>query len=113
MEETRILAIGFLNGQNCQKNNSITNKSTHGEINNSTSTKHEFCEVHKMFYNLSEWMCTVCTLFALQRIFDGFNHLKNDFLCKTDKKVCSTARTKILKIHFVPRSVLSESNKVH
>ena len=113
MEETRILAIGFLNGQNCQKNNSITNKSTHGEINDSTSTKHEFCEVHKMFYNLSERMCTVCTLFALQRIFDGFNHLKNDFLCKTDKKVCSTARTKILKIHFVPRSVLSESNRVH
>ena len=57
----------------------MTNKSTHGEINNSTSTKHEFCEVHKMFYNFSEWTCTVYTLFALQRIFDGFNHFKNDF----------------------------------
>ena len=91
----------------------MTNKSTHGEINDSTCTKHEFCEVHKMFYNLSEWTCTVCTLFAPQRIFDGFNHFKNDFLCKTDEKVCSTARTKIVKINFVPRSVLAENNRVH
>ena len=43
-----------------------------------------FCGVPKICHNLIEWKCIFCILFALQRLFDNFNHFKTFFQCKTD-----------------------------
>ena len=67
----------------------------------------------KIFHNLIGWTCIVCIVFALQQLFDDFNHFTTFFQCKTDEKVNSTARTKIVKTQFVPRTVLLENWRVH
>ena len=59
---TCILAIGFLNGQNCWKK--MTNESTYGEIHNSTSTQTCVLCCTQIFHNLIGWTCIVCILFA-------------------------------------------------
>ena len=97
-------AIGFLNDQNCRREK-MTNESTYGEICNSTPTQTCVLRCTQIFHNLIGWKCIVCILFALQRLFDEFNHFTTFFQCKTDEKVRSTARTKIMKTQFVPRTV--------
>ena len=91
----------------------MTNESTCGEICNSTPTQTCVLRCTQIFHNLIGWKCIVCILFALQRLFDEFNHFTTFFQCKTDEKVSSTAPTKIVKTQFVPRTVSLENYRVH
>ena len=66
----------------------------------------------QIFHNFIGWTCIVCIFFALQRLFDDFNHLLNVFQCKTNEKVSSSGRNKIFKAQFVPRTVSLENYRV-
>ena len=68
---TCILAIGFLNDQNCWKK--MTNESTYGEIHNSTSTQTCVLCCTQIFHNLIGWTCIVCILFA----FNDYSTISN------------------------------------
>ena len=91
----------------------MTNESTYSEICNSTPTQTCALRYTQIFDNLIGWMCIFCISFALEGLFDDFNHLKNVFKCKTDEKVRSTGRTKIVKSQFVPRTVSLENFRVN
>ena len=47
-------------------------------------TNLRFAVYPKYVIILFEWKCIFCILFALQRLFDNFNHFKTFFQCKTD-----------------------------
>ena len=97
VEATCILAIGFLNDQNCRKK--MTNESTYGEICNSASRQKCALRCTQIFHNLIGWTCIVCILFALQRLFHDFNHFTTFFPCKTDEKVRGTFGLKFSKLY--------------
>ena len=63
-----------------------TNESSYGEIYNNTSTQTCVLRYTQIFHNLIRWTCIVCTLFALQRLFDDFNHFTRFFRVKLMKK---------------------------
>ena len=62
-EVTRVQVIGFLNYQNCRKNN--------------TYRQHTFCGV---LYNHIGWKCIVCIVFTLSWLSNEYNRFKNAFL---------------------------------
>ena len=80
----------------------MTNESTYGEIYNSTFTQYAFCGTHKYFIILLDGRILFVSYFALQKLFDDFNHFTTLFQYKTDEKVSSTARTKFVNTQFVP-----------
>ena len=51
------------------------NESSYGEIYNSTSTQTCVLRYTQIFSNLIGWTCIFCISFALQGLFDDFNHL--------------------------------------
>ena len=75
--------------------------------------KHAFCGVHKYFIILLDGS----VLFVSYLPFNDYSTistiLQRFFQCKTDEKVRSTARTKIVKTQFVPRTVSLENYRVH
>ena len=60
-------------------------ESTYGEIYNSISTRTCVLRCTQIFHNLIGWTGIVCILFALQQLFDDFNHFTRFFQCKTDE----------------------------
>ena len=51
------------------------NERSYGEIYNSTSTQTCVLRYTEIFSNLFGWTCIFCISFALQGLFDDFNHL--------------------------------------
>ena len=91
----------------------ITNESTYDEIYKSTSTQACVLRRTQIFQNLIGWIFIVGILFALQRLFDDFNHFTTFIQCKTDEKVSSSGRTGVVKTQFVPRTISLEKRRVH
>ena len=90
-----------------------TNESTFDEIYKSISTQTCVLRCTQIFHNLIGWIFIVDILFALQRLFDDFNHFTTFIQCKTDEKVSSSGRTGVVKTQFVPRTISLENYRVH
>ena len=91
----------------------ITNESTYDEIYKSTSTRACVLRCTQILQNLIGWIFIVGILFALQRLFDDFNHFTTFIQCKTDEKVSSSGRTGVVKTQFAPRTISLENYRVH
>ena len=91
----------------------MTNESTYDEIYKSTSTQTCVLRCTQIFHNLIGWIFIVGILFALQRLFDDFNHFTTFIQCKTTEKVSSSRRTDVVKTQFVPRTISLKNYRVH
>ena len=74
--------------------------------------KPPFCGAHKYFTILLVGSVLYVSYLPFN---DYWTHstIYKIFQCKTDEKVRSTARTKIVKTQFVPRTVSLENYRVH
>ena len=91
----------------------VTNESTYNEIYKSTSTQTCVLRCTQIFHNLIGWIFIVGILFALQRLFDDFNHFTTFIQCKTTEKVSSSRRTDVVKTQFVPRTISLDNYRIH
>ena len=91
----------------------VTNESTYNEIYKSTSTQTCVLRCTQIFHNLIGWIFIVDILFALQRLFDDFNHFTTFIQCKTTEKVSSSRRTDVVKTQFVPRTISLENYRIN
>ena len=112
MEASCVLAIGFLNDQNCREKKeemkAVTVKFTIAHL-----PKHAFCGIHKYLVILLDGR----VFFVSHLPFKDYSTISTIYKtfckCKTDEKVRSTGRTKIVKTQFVPRTVSLENYRVH